>query len=253
MGSAFRLQHARRATSIVRDMRSPPQAGEPNTVLRLAAMLAAVGWLGWTPAHAAIATSQPKSAVSPARSAVERGPASAEVRTLVARVAQANDHGSAPFLVVDKRAARLYVFDQRAQQVASTAILLGAARGDDTVPGIGDRKIGDILPHERTTPAGRFVGEAGRNLQGEAIIWVDYDAAVSMHRVRASNAKERRLERLATPTAADNRISYGCINVPVAFFDRHVFPLFEGRRKAMIYVLPETRSVNDVFGVLAAR
>ena len=124
---------------------------------------------------------------------------------------------------------------------------MGAARGDDTVPGIGDRKIGEILPHERTTPAGRFVGEAGRNLQGEAIVWVDYDAAVSMHRVRTSNPRERRLERLATPTAADNRISYGCINVPVAFFDRQIHPLFDGGRTVPIYVLPEVRTFEEVF------
>jgi len=85
-------------------------------------------------------------------------------------------------------------------------VLLGLARGDDSVPGIGERKIAEILPFERTTPAGRFVGERGRNASGEDIVWVDYDAAVSMHRVRATNPKERRLERLASPTPADNRI-----------------------------------------------
>jgi hypothetical protein len=63
-------------------------------------------------------------------------------------------------------------------------VLLGLARGDVSVPGIGERKISDINPHERTTPAGRFISEPGRNLSGEDIVWVDYDAAVSMHRVR---------------------------------------------------------------------
>ena len=68
-----------------------------------------------------------------------------------------------------------------------------------------------------------------------------------MHRVRATNPKERRLERLATATPADNRISYGCINVPAAFFDAHVAPLFADGRRAMIYVLPDARMLRDVF------
>ena len=162
--------------------------------------------------------------------------------------ARSGDNGGKPFVVVDKRNARVFVFDGAGSPVASAPVLLGAARGDDSAPGIGDRRISDILPHERTTPAGRFVGEAGRNLQGEDIVWVDYDAAVSMHRVRATNPRERRLERLATPTTADNRISYGCINVPAAFFDRHLSPMFAHRRTAMIYVLPETRPLRQVFG-----
>ena len=45
------------------------------------------------------------------------------------------------------------------------------------------------------------LSEPGRNLQGEDIVWVDYDAAVSMHRVRANNPAERRLERLARPAS----------------------------------------------------
>ena len=120
------------------------------------------------------------------------------------------------------------------------------------MPGIGERKIADILPFERTTPAGRFKAEAGRNLGGEDIVWVDYDAAVSMHRVRATNPRERRLERLASSTVADNRISYGCINVPAAFFDAWVSPIFKSS-PAPVYVLPEVRHEREVFSFLKAR
>jgi hypothetical protein len=131
--------------------------------------------------------------------------------------------------------------------VADAPVLLGAARGDDSVPGIGERRIRDIRPFERTTPAGRFEAEPGRNTQGEDIVWIDYDAAVSMHRVRATNPRERRLQRLATPTIADNRISYGCINVPAKFFDRWVSPIFARGRHAIVYVLPEVHSLGQVF------
>jgi hypothetical protein len=172
---------------------------------------------------------------------------SADVDSLVHWVSASDDNADAPFLVVDKRNARLYVFSKNATIVADSPVLLGAARGDDSVPGIGERKMSEIRPFERTTPAGRFVGEAGRNAHGEDIVWVDYDDAVSMHRVRATNPKERRLERLATPTIADNRISWGCINVPAAFYDAHVAPVFANARRAMIYVLPEVHRMDEVF------
>jgi hypothetical protein len=129
--------------------------------------------------------------------------------------------------------------------------LLGAALGDDSVPGIGTRTMASIQVHERTTPAGRFIGERGKNTSGEGVVWVDYDAAVSMHRVRLNNPIERRADRLASPTAADNRISFGCINVPVAFFDRHIETLF-AHLQAVVYVLPDVKSVQEVFGARAA-
>lgn len=158
----------------------------------------------------------------------------------------ARDHGERPFVIVDKGDARVYVFDAQGLLAGSTPVLLGAAQGDDSVPGIGDRPIPLVKPEERTTPAGRFIGERGSNATGEDVVWVDYDAAVSMHRVRPLVAAERRLQRLASPTPADNRISYGCINVPVAFFESQIEPLFR-QGKAVIYVLPETRPVQTVF------
>lgn len=172
---------------------------------------------------------------------------SPDVRHLADWIAETKDNGPSDFLIVDKRNARVYVFDAKARVRGSTPVLLGAARGDASVPGIGSRPIADIRPHERTTPAGRFTAERGRNLQGEDIVWVDYDAAVSMHRVRATNPSERRLERLATPTIDDNRISYGCINVPVKFYETHVRPTV-AKQRAVVYVLPEVRSVKEVFG-----
>jgi hypothetical protein len=172
---------------------------------------------------------------------------SPEARHVADWVADSRDNAGAEFVILDKRQATLYVFDADARLRGASPVLLGAARGDDSVPGIGARPIADVLPHERTTPAGRFVAERGHNAQGEDVVWVDYDAAVSMHRVRATVAKERRLQRLASKTAADNRISYGCINVPVAFYESFVRPTFATRR-AIVYVLPEHKSAAQVFG-----
>ena len=80
----------------------------------------------------------------------------------------------------------------------------------------------------------------------EDVVWVDYDAAVSMHRVLTTNPAERRLERLATPDVADNRISYGCINVPAAFYADVVLPLLRDTA-GVVYILPETKPLKEVF------
>jgi hypothetical protein len=125
---------------------------------------------------------------------------------------------------------------------------LGLAFGDESAPGIGARKLADIRPEERTTPAGRFVAALGADLGEQDVLWVDYDAAISLHRVVAGQPKERRAQRLATPTPNDNRISYGCINVPAAFYDSAIRPAFLGR-SGVVYVLPDVRSIRQVFGI----
>ncbi len=172
---------------------------------------------------------------------------SVDARHVADWIADSRDNAQGEFFIVDKRHAKVYVFDRDARLQGATAVLLGSAVGDDSVPGIGLKPLAAVKPAERTTPAGRFVAERGRNTLGEDVVWVDYDAAVSMHRVRATVAKERRLERLATVTAADNRISYGCINVPVAFYNSRIKPVF-AKRRAIVYVLPEIKTVEQVFG-----
>jgi len=169
---------------------------------------------------------------------------SGEARKVAARVISTGDHQGMPFLIVDKIAAKVLAFDGDGLLLGSTPALLGMARGDDSPPGIGDRKLSAISPAERVTPAGRFVAALGENLEGKDILWVDYAAAISLHRVAAAKPAERRLQRLATPSASDNRISYGCINVPVDFFETIVRPLFKGTT-GVVYILPETRPAGS--------
>lgn len=177
---------------------------------------------------------------------------SQDARQLAQWVVSSADNGDRHFAIVDKKHAQVLVFDARGRLAGATPVLLGYAPGDHTVPGIGQRPIEQVRPEERTTPAGRFVAQAGRNTLNEDVIWVDYEAAVSMHRVRITNPAERRLERLASPTADDNRISYGCINMPPAFFETVVWPAF-GRRHGVVYVLPEHKTLAEVFpGVATA-
>jgi hypothetical protein len=182
-----------------------------------------------------------------------RAQPSRETRKVADAVVASGDNGGANFIILDKVRARVFVFEPGGRLRAWAPALLGLARGDDTVPGIGDKKISEIKPQERTTPAGRFVAEMGESSsRGEDVVWVDYDSAVSMHRVVTTNPKERRLQRLATATAKDNRISYGCINLPKAFYEQHVGPTV-AQSPTVIYVLPETRPSSQVFAFLDSR
>lgn len=197
-----------------------------------------------SPAPAAVA---PIDRHAPFRAADFGGHRSTDDARFVADwVADSGDSRGLPYLVLDKRDARLFVFAADGRLIDTSPVLLGAAPGDDSVADIGTRPMDQVRPEEKTTPAGRFVAAAGRNAAGEDVVWVDHHAAVSMHRVRLVDPKERRLERLASPDPAERRISYGCINVPVAFFDSVVWPLLQ-KTRAVAYVLPETRSVGAVF------
>lgn len=173
--------------------------------------------------------------------------ASADARHVADWAIDSGDNAGLPYLVVDKVNARVFVFDPQGRLRGASPVLLGLARGDHTVPGIGSRKLSTILPEERTTPAGRFIAALDRSLAGEEILWVDYDSGVALHRVIATAPKERRLQRLESSLPLEHRITFGCINVPVKFYEKVVSPAFTGT-SGIVYVLPETLLVRDVFG-----
>jgi len=175
---------------------------------------------------------------------------SADARYVAQWALGSGDHDGQPFVIVDKNDARVYVFRGDGRLAGSTAALLGSTRGDHSVPGVGERtQTGSVGVDERTTPAGRFVTTPGRNLQGEHVVWVDYQAAFAIHRLRPGASFERRQARLSSASAADKRVSLGCVVVPVAFYESVVEPLL-GRKRGVVYVLPETQPVQEVFGAM---
>ncbi len=198
-------------------------------------------------AHPAFA-GKPISLPTPTARSADRT-VSADTRRLADWVVASGDTHGLPFIIVDKIAARVFAFDAHGVVRGSTPALLGAARGDISPPGIGNLKLADITPAMRITPAGRFEARLGRDLGPRDILWVDYDAAISLHRVVTTNPAEHRLARLATATIDDNRISYGCINVPVRFYDGVVLPLFKPAN-GMVYILPEASPLDAMLARL---
>jgi hypothetical protein len=173
-------------------------------------------------------------------------PASASARRVADWVVASADNHGLSFVIIDKIAAKVFVLDPRGRLQGASAALLGLARGDTSAPGIGDRKLADIRPEERTTPAGRFEAALGNDLGEKDILWVDYEDAIAMHRVITGNPNDHRLRRLASPSIPDKRITYGCINVPVKFYETVVRPAFVGT-SGVVYILPEIERIQTVF------
>lgn len=173
---------------------------------------------------------------------------SAEVTDLARWVIASRDNDGMPYLVIDKINAAVFAFDAAGHLQAGAPALLGLARGDHSVEGVGDKKISAIRPQDRITPAGRFVSSLGHDPHGKEILWVDYNDAIALHPVVKGTPRERRAERLQSPTSADNRISYGCINVPLKFYNGFVSPAF-AHTSGIVYILPEISSARRLFGL----
>lgn len=177
----------------------------------------------------------------------ERQRPSAEARGVAEWALASGDTRGRPFLIVDKKAARLFVFESGGRMLAATPVLLGAALGDHSVPGVGERtQAGELTPEDRTTPAGRFLTEPGVNLEGERVIWLDYQAALALHRLRPGRAHQVRAARLENSQPHERRVSLGCVVVPVAFYLDVIEPLL-GSRRGVVYVLPETQDARELF------
>jgi hypothetical protein len=183
------------------------------------------------------------------RKTIGEGPSASAAR-VIGWVTASHDNGDLPFIVIDKVAARVFVFDPSGELLATAPALVGITKGDDSAPGVGDRELSDIPVSQRTTPAGRFMARFGPAYgHKEQMLWVDLRDAISLHPVVTANPRERRLARLASPSAADNRITYGCINVDKNFFAKVVEPLYQPAG-GVVYVLPEERALAEVFAGL---
>lgn len=196
--------------------------------------------------------------VLPAAAASSAAPNAAHIRTSLSEearefadsVLKSHDNRGRPFAIVDKRQAQMVVFDAAGRIRGSTPVLLGQAIGDDIAPTVGQHAQQGFVPlHMRTTPAGRFVAEPGVNHTGEDVIWVDYDSAFAIHRLRPGRAQRVRAERLGSPDVSGRRVSAGCVVVPVDFYE-NVVQRWLGKTRSVVYVLPESATLRHVFNAL---
>jgi len=172
---------------------------------------------------------------------------SAGVTQVAQWVTAAGDNHGLPYLIVDKTQAALFMFDGKGVPLAREAVLIGIAPGDDATAGVGSKKLAEIGPAEKTTPAGRYLARFGVPFRGERILWVDYATSVALHPIPSDASKrEHRRDRMLSPTPDDNRITFGCINVPKAFYAKLLRPRF-AKKGGYVYVLPDTKPIEEVF------
>jgi hypothetical protein len=172
--------------------------------------------------------------------------ASAEVLDVVQWVGASHDNAGLPFIVVDKANAQVYAFNPAAQLKATAPVLLGMGVGDKAlVP--QDAPMSAIPPQKRITPAGRYPSKLVIDNHGKVVLLIDGENLITMHIVAKGTPAQRRAERLASVATDDNRVSYGCINVPPAFFTTVVDPDFRPA-KGIVYVLPEKTTAAQLFG-----
>ena len=162
-------------------------------------------------------------------------------------VAASGDNHALPYIIIDKRAASLLLFDGKGKPVGQVPVLLGVALGDEASPGIGSKNLSEIGPAEKTTPAGRFLAKFGVAAGKQRVLWVDYATSVALHPIpKPGKPKERRRERMLSPSIEDNRITFGCINVPLAFYGKSISPMFR-KKGGYVYVTPDSKPLEDVF------
>ena len=172
--------------------------------------------------------------------------ASREVLDTVQWVGATKDNAGLPFVVVDKVNARVYAFTPAAQLKATAPVLLGAGTGD-IVLASPDAPMASITPQKRITPAGRYPSRLVIDNHGKTVLLVDGPNLITMHVVVKGTPAQRRAERLASVTSDDNRVSFGCINVPPGFFATVVDPDFRPAQ-GIVYILPEKTTPGQLFG-----
>jgi len=185
----------------------------------------------------------PPTSVAPAAALAS---ASAEIQRVARWIADSHDNAGLPYLLVDKANAQVFAFGPDGILRAEAPALLGMTPGDKLKVS-NDTQMAQMTEQDRVTPAGRYLSRLAIDSLGKELLAIDYEASISLHPVVKGTPAEHRAERLASPTSADNRVSFGCINVPPAFYSDIVSPAFSNR-KGVVYILPETSSAAQLFG-----
>ena len=144
------------------------------------------------------------------------------------------------FMVADKPNGMLHIFKEDGSHALSDPTLYGKDTGDVLAA------VSSLEGGAKTTPAGKFTlkARASTYAGGQELILVeskDYTGYIAIHAADTSTPSENRLGRLDTPTAADNRVSYGCINTKHDTFVNEIAPNIANLDGGMIFVLPDAQ------------
>lgn len=182
----------------------------------------------------------------------QMSPLAQKVYERVAHTAMAKGKG---FFIADKPNGMIHAFDAKGEYLSSSAALYGKQAGDVVSEQSMSRTADEMTDEDRVTPAGTFSlrqtidpeytggytfrmtdAKTGRSMQG-----------IAVHAVYVGTPKEQRLQRLDTKSAADNKISFGCINTGNKFFLDEVLPHAGDFNGGLVFVLPDDTASTDAY------
>jgi hypothetical protein len=143
------------------------------------------------------------------------------------------------FMVADKPNGMLHIFKEDGSHALSDPTLYGKDKGDVM------EAVSSLEGGAKITPAGKFTLKTMKSeYAGKQMLVLveskDSTGYIAIHAADVSTPSENRLGRLDTPTAEDNRVSYGCINTKHDTFVDKIVPNIDSLDGGLIFVLPET-------------
>lgn len=161
----------------------------------------------------------------------------------MAETAKASGKG---FVIADKPNGMIHFFNADGSLLVQDSALYGKDLGDvfEGHSFMGGKKI---------TPAGKFTlqvtpseYEGGYELALKEAAGRG-NAYIAVHSVYLGDAAERRAERLGAVSAAEKRISYGCINTKKETFVKSVLPRISDFDGGMLFVMPDKQTAESMF------
>jgi len=173
----------------------------------------------------------------PAEAKAQMSPTAQAVYSAMAPVAMKSGKW---FMVADKPNGMLHIFKEDGSHALSDPTLYGKDKGDVLAA------VSSLEGGAKVTPAGKFTlkARASTYAGGQELILVeskDYTGYIAIHAADTSTPSENRLGRLDTPTAADNRVSYGCINTKHDTFINEIKPNISKLDGGMVFVVPDAQ------------
>ena len=151
------------------------------------------------------------------------------------------------FMVADKPNGMMHIFKEDGSHALSDPTLYGKDKGDVM------EAVSSLEGGAKVTPAGKFTLKTMKSeYAGKQMLVLveskDSTGYIAIHAADTSTPSEKRLDRLDTETAEDNRISYGCINTKHDTFVDKIVPNIDSLDGGLIFVLPDaTETTAEMF------
>lgn len=149
------------------------------------------------------------------------------------------------YYIVDKPTATIYAIDKNGKEISSSPVIIGKAGERANTADMSKPKEGEVT----TTPAGRYdighedINEEDLSLYHGMVLSLYNTDALKIH-ITYPYEYIKRTDALKTKTVADNRISWGCINVPESFWISSVAPYTENG--STIFITPDYQTTTTL-------